>query len=164
MCNVKKQMETVFKNTEDIKKSDIPLQIGRAILFILICFFISRIRFINEEVSGSTIWIVALGLFTLFVYLILTSKTLKSIEKDSRNEKLRFVFQRQLRNDFIVELKISEIQWKIKKRIARTVVTKVLHISDQTNSVKINTKQKGISETELNKIITDLKNTTHNNI
>ena len=156
-------MEIIFKNKEGIRKSDIPLQMGRAILFILICFFVSKIRFINEEVSAATTWIVALGLLTLFLYQILTSKTLKIVEKDSNNEKLRFVFERQLRTDLIVELKISEIHWELEKIVARTAVTNVLHISDQLNSVRINTKQKGISETELNEIVRDLENTTHNN-
>ena len=157
-------MEIIFKNKEEIKKFDIPLKMGRAILFILIFYCVSKIRFINEEVSAATIWIVAFGLLTLFSYQILTSKTLKFVEKDSNNGKLRFVFERQLRPDLIVELKLSEIHWELEKIIARTAVTKVLHISDQLNSVRINTKQNGISETELNEIIRDLENTTHNNI
>lgn len=157
-------METVFENHETIKRKDIPLQFGRAVLFLIACFFISKIKFINEELSFITLWIMGIGLILLFTFQILTSKTIKRIEKDINTGKLIFIFERQLRSEFKIELTISNIEMEIRKSITRSSFKKILHITDQRDSLKIDTKMKGISAIELDKIISVIKIKTHNNI
>lgn len=157
-------METVFENSETIKGRDIPKQFGRGVLFLIACYFILKIRFINQEHSVSTMLIMGIGLFLLFAYQILTAKTIKRIEKDSNNGKLIFVFERQLRSELKIELAIATIEMEIRKSITRSSVKQNLHITDQRNSVKISTHQKGISVIELEKIISVIITNTHSSI
>jgi len=83
-------METIFENSKTIKKSDILTQIGIGISFIIMTFFISKIRFINESMNKETYLIMGIGLSILFLYLIFTSKTIKRIEKQKNENKLIF--------------------------------------------------------------------------
>lgn len=155
-------METIFENKKQIEKSDIPIQIIRGILFIVLCFFVYKIRFINKEMNPNITLIFGIALGILFVYLILSAKTIKRIEKNTKNGKLTFIFNRQLRNDKITEINISELTLNLKNVQTRSNSKKILLISDKVNKVKLSTNQKGITETELNKIINEIESTTHN--
>ncbi|WP_179354703.1 hypothetical protein [Winogradskyella vidalii] len=157
-------METIFENKKQIGKLDIPMQIMRGILFIILVFFVSKIRFINKEMNPNITLIFGIALGILFVYLILSAKTIKRIEKNTETGKLTFIFSRQLRNDKITEINISELTLELKNVQTRANSEKVLLISDQENKVKLSTNQKGITETELNKIINEIESTTHNTV
>jgi uncharacterized membrane protein YjgN (DUF898 family) len=157
-------METIFENKKQIGKSDIPMQIMRGILFIILVFFVSKIRFINKEMNPNITLIFGIALGILFIYLILSAKTIKRIEKNTETGKLTFIFARQLQNDKITEINISELTLKLKNVQTRANSEKVLLISDKENKVKLSTNQKGITEIELNKIINEIESTTHNNV
>ena len=145
-------MKTIFKNEKQIKKSDIPIQILRGTLFLIVLYIISKIRFINREVNSSTFLIMGFSLITLFIYLIINNKTIQRIEKDEKSGKLIFAFNRQLRRNKIVELDLSNIKIELKKIQIRASSKKVLIISDEINQVKLNTNQVGVSENDLTKI------------
>jgi uncharacterized membrane protein YjgN (DUF898 family) len=157
-------MKTIFENKKQIEKSDIPMQIMRGILFIILCFFVSKIRFINKEINPNITLIFGILLGILFIYLILSAKTIKRIEKNRETGKLTFTFARQFRNDKITELNISELTLNLKNVQTRANSEKILLISDKENKVKLSTNQKGITETELNEIINEIKSTTHNTV
>ena len=145
-------MKTIFKNEKQIKKSHIPIQILRATLFLILLYFISKIRFINREVNSSTFLIIGFSLIILFIYLIINNKTIQRIEKNEKSRKLIFAFNRQLRSNKIVELDLSNIKIELKKIQTRASSKKVLIISDEINQVKLNTNQLGVSENDLNSI------------
>ncbi|MFI2741263.1 hypothetical protein ACG2LH_00875 [Zhouia sp. PK063] len=155
-------METIFENNEEIKKIDIPVQIMRGILFLILIFIVSQIRFLNEELNPNITLIFGIVISLLFVYLILSAKTLKRIEKNTKSGKLIFTFARQFRNDDKMELNISELTLNLKNVQTRANSEKVLLLFDKENKVKLSTNQKGITEIELNKIINEIESTTHN--
>ena len=157
-------METIFENKKHIEKSDIPMQIMRGILFIILCFFVSKIRFINKEINPNITLIFGIALGILFIYLILSAKTIKRIEKNTETGKLTFIFARLFRNDKTTEINISELTLNLKNVQTRANSEKVLMISDNENKVKLSTNQKGITETELNEIINKIESTTHNTV
>jgi hypothetical protein len=157
-------METIFENSEQLKKSEIPVQIFRAILFSILLFIVSKIRVLGKETNPNITLIFGIALGLLFVYLILSAKTIKRIEKNTETGKLTFIFARQLRNDKITEINISELTLNLKNVQTRANSEKVLLISDKENKVKLSTNQKGITETKLNKIINDIESTTHNKV
>ncbi len=150
-------METLFENKEQVKRSDIPIQIMRGILFLILLFFISKIRFINNEINPNITLILAVALGLTFIYLILNNKTIKRIEKNTKAEKLTFTFTRQLRSDLIKEMNIADIKLNLKKVPTRGTSKKVLLISDKNFQLKLSTNQIGISETELNLIMNEIK-------
>ena len=152
-------MKTIFVNKEKIKKSDIPIQIIRGILFLLLLFFVSKVRFINKELNPNITLIFGIVLGVIFLYMILNAKTIKRIEKNKETGKLTFIFARQLRNDKIEKLNISELTLNLKKVQTRANTEKILLISDKENRVKLSTKQKGITEIELNEIISEMEST-----
>ena len=156
-------MKTIFENKENIRKSDIPIQIMGGILFLILLFLVSKIRFIDKEINPNITLIFGVVLGIVFIYLILNAKTIKRIEKSTETGKLAFIFARQLRNDKIMELNISELTLNLKKVQTRSNSEKILLISDKENKVKLSTNQKGITETELNEIIKEIESTTHNN-
>lgn len=75
----------------------------------------SKIRFINNEISTNITLIFGIALGLLFIYLILNAKTIKQIEKNIKSGKLTFTFARQLRSDQIKELNISDIELSLKR-------------------------------------------------
>ncbi|NER11782.1 hypothetical protein SAMN06265375_1101 [Muriicola jejuensis] len=156
-------MEILFQNKKSIDKSDIPFQFGLIFLFLVGSYLLSRIRYINKEVSATTYWIMGIGLFFLFTYLIFSAKTVKSIYKDSSSGKLKFVIQRQLKKDLIKELSISNLRTDLKKEATRGGAKYILKLSDGNNSLKIKTSQKGITKKDLDNILEKIENTTHNN-
>ncbi len=151
-------MTTIYENKERILSSDIPFEIGRAILFVVISYLVSRIRFTDSSNKNENIrWIFWGGLFLLFLFLIFTTKTIKRIEKTENGEKLRFIFDRRLRSELIREFNISELRTDLKKQVARGIVTYILKISDGKNKLKIKTGQKGITKKELDLIHNEIK-------
>lgn len=157
-------MKTIFENGKQINKIDILNQIGLGICFIVITLAISKFRFINRYLNNESFWIMGLGLLILFGYLNLNATTIKRIEKQQSENKLIFTFSRQLRKDRIKELNLAEINLNLKTIPGRSLPhKKILLISDKKNKIKISTRQKGITVAELDKIIYELKGTTHNN-
>jgi|TARA_R110000850_G_scaffold54645_1_gene130057 hypothetical protein len=156
-------MEIIFENKKQIKKSEIPVQIILVFLFLILYYFVSKIRFINREMNPNITLIFGIVLGLIFIYQVISAKTIKRIEKNTETGKLTFVFSRQLRNDEIKELNISELSIRSKKIPTRSNTEKILIISDKVNEIKLSTNQKGITETELNKILNEIESTTHNN-
>jgi hypothetical protein len=159
----KNEMEIIFENKKQIKKSEIPVQIILVFLFLILYYFVSKIRFINREMNPNITLIFGIVLGLIFIYQVISAKTIKRIEKNTETGKLTFVFSRQLRNDEIKELNISELSIRSKKIPTRSNTEKILIISDKVNEIKLSTNQKGITETELNKILNEIESTTHNN-
>jgi hypothetical protein len=159
----KNEMEIIFENKKEIKKYEIPVQIILVFLFLILYYFVSKIRFINREMNPNITLIFGIVLGLIFIYQVISAKTIKRIEKNTETGKLTFVFSRQLRNDEIKELNISELSIRSKKIPTRSNTEKILIISDKVNEIKLSTNQKGITETELNKILNEIESTTHNN-
>ncbi len=156
-------METIFENSKQIKKSDILIQLGIGFSFIIIVFFFSKFRFINKPLNKETYLIMGIGILILFLYNIFTSKTVKRIEKQESENKLIFIISHQFKKDRITEFNLTDVKLILKTIPGRTLPhKKVLLISDHEKLLKLSTHQKGITETELNKIINGIENTTHN--
>jgi hypothetical protein len=159
----KNEMEIIFENKKEIKKYEIPVQIILVFLFLILYYFVSKIRFINREMNPNITLIFGIVLGLIFIYQAISAKTIKRIEKNTETGKLTFVFSRQLRNDYIKELNISELSIRLKKIPTRSKTEKILIISDKVIEIKLSTNQKGITETEINKILNEIESTTHNN-
>jgi hypothetical protein len=147
--------QIIFKNSKTLSTKDIFVQLLIGLGILLLVGLLSPIRD-----KGQTSWTIFFVLSTLIVIAwtikALTEKTLKLV--DVQNTEVRFVINRQLKNDQTFNFQLKGLSLEITTKPDRLIPpNKILTIKDNNSLLTISSRQKGLSEKSLTEIVKRIK-------
>ena len=141
-----KEMQIIFRNSKNLKRMDIAVQLLIGIAVLLLAFMIEPLRRPFKEHNPTAGIALGIILVCLWTFKALKETSIKEIKIDENGD-LHILVQSHFRGTTVKVLRKQELTINQTAKPDRLrPQNRILRISDQQKIIKISTRQKGIQE------------------